>query len=908
MFRAASARAYDLRMHASFRNSGRIELTLPCEFASFNRLPESFVQFVVLFSSLRFAMKSLLPLVLVFLLVPFTVRSQSKPDVLVVNQPDPLTCCYELRLENRHTPQSKLDRLTLRIITPGVRFQPGAPGPWPAHESDTMLIFGESGLELPPGESADGFIVCLEFPTGSNGAFKIVWSTAWKNNTVTVDTLSIVCTGKAPACDSILVASVSPPDQPEGSCSYELTLQNRHEPAGPLNGMQLSILTPGAEFVGSPVGPWSGSVVNSTTVEFLTDDATLNSGEQLGGFRVFIRPPGGIWEPILLRWTSMLGGNLVCDEMFGVTCTPTIKPRSDSMAVRKGIDCSMYLSMYNKHQPQSGLDGMRVSIVTPGASIESLSPPIGWSTLSQSGIIATFTKNSGTLAPNDSITGFNVRLKPSESGLVQFSVCTMLQNSVVSCDTLQVQCDPPPPSTCDSVITVRTGTTCTFDFGFANQHQPAGIVNDFHVKLQTPGVAISSVTPPPGWKIRRQTATEVEFSDTLGSVQAGGRQTGFMFSLQGGSAVGQIFYQWCTSRDGNILCCEYDAVSCEQIVPRCDSLAVTALGEYCTYRVDVGNLRVPRSDFNTVHFSLRDPATMLFGALAPDGWVVDSSSSTGIIFRKTDGSVASGGVAEGFELSLLPSAVSNRIAIDWCTALDGQSICCDTMSVFCSYKLVAPDRVNVLTDTARACCFEFSVDNDHLPMSALTSFSAEVLTPGVTLYASTIASPAEWTAVTNDRKVTWRSTTSELPPGEAIRGFVVCYDNDASGNADFGVVWQTVSNGLIITEDTVTIKCDRTLSVELFDARMPDEIRLQQNYPNPFNPVTTIRFDLPEARAVELTLHDSHGRLIMDIGSGTYGAGSWAIRFDASSLASGTYFYRLRTGNAELTRSMLLLR
>ncbi len=852
-------------------------------------------------------MKPLLPLVLL-LLLPLTVRSQNSPDVLIVNQPDPLSCCYELRLENRHTPQSKLNQLTLRIITPGVRFQPGAPGPWPAQESDTMITYGESGLELPPGESADGFIVCVQLPTGSNSAFKIVWSTSWNNSIVTLDTLSIVCTGKAPACDSIRVASVSPPDQPEGSCSYELTLLNRHEPAGPLNGMQLSILTPGAVFVGSPSGPWSGGVVNSTTVEFLTDDESLNSGQQLGGFRVFIRPPGGVTGAVLLRWTSTLGGNLVCDDMLDLSCTAKVNPRSDSLAVRKGIDCSMYLSMYNKHRPQSGLDGMRVSILTPGASIESLSPPIGWSTLSQTGIIAAFTKNSGTLAPNDSITGFNVRLKPSASGLVQFSVCTMLLNSVVTCDTLQVLCDPPPPSTCDSVVTVRSGTTCTFDFGFVNQHQPAGIVNDFHVKLQTPGVAISSVTAPQGWRIRRQTATEIEFTDTLGAVQAGGRQTGFMFTLQGGSTVGQIMYQWCTSVDGNILCCEYDAVSCEQIQPRCDSLAVTTLGDYCTYRFDVSNLHVPKSDFNIVHFSLQDPAAVLLGAKAPEGWEIDSSSGTDVIFRKTNGNVTSGSAAEGFELSLVPPAQSERIAIDWCTSLDDRVICCDTVSVYCVYKLVVPDRVNVMTDTARPCCFEFSVDNDHLPLSSLTSFSAEVITPGVSVYASTISSPASWTPVSNDRRVTWRSSASELPSGETLRGFVVCYDNDASGNADFNVAWQTVSDGRIITGDTVTIKCDRTLSVELFDALMPEAIRLHQNYPNPFNPTTTIRFDLPAAQTVELTLHDVHGRLLMDLGSGTYGAGSWAVRFDASSLASGTYFYRLRSGDVELTRSMLLLR
>jgi hypothetical protein len=853
-------------------------------------------------------MRKLFESVLVFLFMMSASNAQSRPDILIVTQPDPLSCCYELRLENRHTPQSMLDQLTLRIITPGVRFQPGAPGPWPAIESDTEIIFGESGIELPPGEAADGFIICIDLPQGSNGAFKIVWSTSFNNAVKTRDTLSIVCTGKAPAIDSLRVLSITPPDQPDESCAYELTLLNRREPPGPLNGLQLTLLTPGATFVGSPSGPWGGGVVDPTTVEFQSDDIPVIGGGQLGGFRVFIRPPGGKAEGIAMRYTTTLNGGMKSEEIVMFSCTPKVTPRCDSFTVRPGTNCAMTLTVYNTHRPQSNFDAVRITVLTPGASLQMASPTVGWNILSESAGSVTFRKNTGVVAPNDSATGFLLRFNPSASGLVRFSLCSMLQFQTICCDTAQLQCEPPPPSTCDSVFAIRTEGGCVYDFGFVNRHQPASNVNTFRLKLETPGAAVLNATAPDGWRIESQSSTEIAFRDTSGAIAPSGKQSGFRLSLQAGTFGNQILYRWCTSLDGNDECCEFNAVTCEQIQPRCDSLSITPLGEYCSYRFDVANLHVPDSDMDRIRISLRDPATVLLDASAPDGWDIDSITDATVLFRKTVGAVPTGEAAEGFVLSLVPSALSTRIALDWCTLLDDRVLCCDTVSVFCAIQSVAPDRVDVITDTTSPCCFEFMVENRHLPRSPLTSFTAEVLTSGVTLYASTIQSPVAWTHVSNDRKITWRTTSSEILAGQRLQGFFVCYDNDATANADFRVLWNTVSNGLIVSHDTLTVKCDQTLSAELVSAPLPDRIALHQNYPNPFNPSATIRFDLPVAEEVELTLHDAHGRLLMDLGSGMYGAGTWSVRVDASLLPSGTYFYRLRTATAVQTRSMLLLR
>lgn len=93
------------------------------------------------------------------------------------------------------------------------------------------------------------------------------------------------------------------------------------------------------------------------------------------------------------------------------------------------------------------------------------------------------------------------------------------------------------------------------------------------------------------------------------------------------------------------------------------------------------------------------------------------------------------------------------------------------------------------------------------------------------------------------------------------------------------------------------------------EERLPSAVTLAQCYPNPFNPRTTISFTLPagQHRHVTLTVYDMLGRLVGTPVDGPLAAGHHAVAFDGSSLASGTYYYRLRTGSVTLTRSMLLV-
>jgi len=90
---------------------------------------------------------------------------------------------------------------------------------------------------------------------------------------------------------------------------------------------------------------------------------------------------------------------------------------------------------------------------------------------------------------------------------------------------------------------------------------------------------------------------------------------------------------------------------------------------------------------------------------------------------------------------------------------------------------------------------------------------------------------------------------------------------------------------------------------------IPGNVKLEQNFPNPFNPLTKICYSVKTASFVTLAVYDVLGREIKTLVNREQIPGQYSVEFDASSYASGVYFYTLRV-NSELvaTKKMLLIR
>lgn len=74
----------------------------------------------------------------------------------------------------------------------------------------------------------------------------------------------------------------------------------------------------------------------------------------------------------------------------------------------------------------------------------------------------------------------------------------------------------------------------------------------------------------------------------------------------------------------------------------------------------------------------------------------------------------------------------------------------------------------------------------------------------------------------------------------------------------------------------------------------PASFALQQNYPNPFNPETSIRYELPEAAFVRLSVYNPLGQEVAMLVNEQEPPGSYQVKFNATALPSGVYFYRLQ--------------
>ncbi len=88
----------------------------------------------------------------------------------------------------------------------------------------------------------------------------------------------------------------------------------------------------------------------------------------------------------------------------------------------------------------------------------------------------------------------------------------------------------------------------------------------------------------------------------------------------------------------------------------------------------------------------------------------------------------------------------------------------------------------------------------------------------------------------------------------------------------------------------------------------PAEFFLAQNYPNPFNPNTVIEFNVQSSEFVTLNIHDVLGRKVATLLDEKLPAGTHKVDFDASTLASGVYYYRLRAGDRSASKKMILMK
>jgi len=148
-------------------------------------------------------------------------------------------------------------------------------------------------------------------------------------------------------------------------------------------------------------------------------------------------------------------------------------------------------------------------------------------------------------------------------------------------------------------------------------------------------------------------------------------------------------------------------------------------------------------------------------------------------------------------------------------------------------------------------------------------------------------------------------------PGPGLRIIMepIIHDNDGTwegnvmsspSNADNA--WQTTG----VWSQTWMTGGPPVLSAD--DMETPASYSLSSNYPNPFNPSTIISYEIGQSELVRLSVYNVLGQEVMILVNDVQQAGTHDIQFQAGSLASGIYMYRLEAGNFTSTHKMILMK
>jgi hypothetical protein len=218
-------------------------------------------------------------------------------------------------------------------------------------------------------------------------------------------------------------------------------------------------------------------------------------------------------------------------------------------------------------------------------------------------------------------------------------------------------------------------------------------------------------------------------------------------------------------------------------------------------------------------------------------------------------------------------------------------------TLFVSFAIVVGTNLADLQATADAAILKYN--GTILPVE-LSAFSANITNGNVVL---------NWTTETeiNNQgfEVERRSAEGQFVTIGSVQGNGTTTERKQYSYTDAGVETGNYYYRLKQIDFGGTYEYSNEIFV---DVTAPLEFALAQNYPNPFNPTTAINFSLAEPTFVRLAIYNLLGEELEVLKNENMNAGSYNVSFNASSLPSGMYLYKIETAQFSSVRKMMLMK
>ncbi len=202
---------------------------------------------------------------------------------------------------------------------------------------------------------------------------------------------------------------------------------------------------------------------------------------------------------------------------------------------------------------------------------------------------------------------------------------------------------------------------------------------------------------------------------------------------------------------------------------------------------------------------------------------------------------------------------------------------------------------------------DFTVNNGALPVE-LTTFSTLIVDNNVVLNWETATEVNNYGFNVERKYIT--QIASNLSDTWAKIGFI-----EGNGNSNSPKYYSYTDNAIEASGKYLyrLKQIDIDGSFEYSDVvevnlGTPQVFELKQNFPNPFNPTTSIQFNLPQDGHVRLSVFNIVGEEVRELLNNNIAAGYHSVNFDASSLNSGLYLYKIEAGNFVQIRKMMLVK